>query len=103
MLVKLGLNIGLNFDGVIKGKKRKVRRLISGVMTFNDALRQDTTRCGDAQQKPDESDRNEKKPSETAPRSTKNPREEISCTKVNRGERTPVELFVAGAKNIALS
>jgi len=34
LLHRLGIWIGLNFGGVIKGKKRVVRRLLSGVMTF---------------------------------------------------------------------
>jgi len=34
LLQRLGIWIGLNFGWVIKGKKRVVRRLLSGVMTF---------------------------------------------------------------------
>ena len=37
LLRRLGIRLGLNFHGVIKGKKREVRRLASGVMVFGDA------------------------------------------------------------------
>jgi Recombinase/Resolvase, N terminal domain len=37
LLRRLGIRLGLNFHGVIKGKKREVRRLVSGVMAFGDA------------------------------------------------------------------
>ncbi|MBI4305431.1 MAG: recombinase family protein [Chloroflexi bacterium] len=36
MMKKLQAWIGLNFTGAIKGKKRAVRRLLSGIMTFGD-------------------------------------------------------------------
>jgi hypothetical protein len=36
MLVKLGMRLGLNFTGVIKGKKRSVRKLANGIMVFGD-------------------------------------------------------------------
>jgi hypothetical protein len=37
LLKRLGIRLGLNFHGVIEGKKREVRRLVSGVMAFGDA------------------------------------------------------------------
>ena len=37
LLEALGLRIGLTFGGTIKGKKRVVRRLLGGVMTFGGA------------------------------------------------------------------
>ena len=37
LLKRLGIRLGLNFHGVIKGKKREVRRLLSGVMAFGDS------------------------------------------------------------------
>jgi DNA invertase Pin-like site-specific DNA recombinase len=37
MLVKLGLRLGLNFAQQIKGKKRVVRGLVGGVLTFDDS------------------------------------------------------------------
>jgi hypothetical protein len=36
MLSSLGLRVGLNFMEAIKGKKRKVRKLMSGVIVFGD-------------------------------------------------------------------
>ena len=38
LVQKLGVRIGLNFVEGIKGKKRKVRRLAGGVLTFGDRL-----------------------------------------------------------------
>jgi site-specific DNA recombinase len=37
LLQRLGVRIGLTFGSTIKGKKRVVRRLLSGLMTFGDA------------------------------------------------------------------
>ena len=39
ILERLGLGIGLNFMEATKGKKRRVRRLASGLITFGDTLR----------------------------------------------------------------
>lgn len=37
LLVRLGVRLGLLFAEAIKGKKRKVRKLVGGIMTFGDA------------------------------------------------------------------
>jgi hypothetical protein len=36
LLTRLGLRLGLSFVGAVKGKKRIVRRLAGGVLTFDD-------------------------------------------------------------------
>lgn len=82
----LGLHVGLNFVEAIKGKKRKVRKLASGVIAFDNTLIDPEPDCGDGRHGREDSpvDRCETTPT-SASRSAKRHPESVSFTKGNRG------------------
>lgn len=92
LMNQLGVLIGLKFVEGVKGKKRRVRILASGVMHSGDAP---PGGGGQKAQVPPEGaapeincdGRSGKESPESATRPTKCPGEGISSTKVNRGER----------------
>lgn len=86
LLNDLGLHVGLNFVEAIKGKKRKVRKLASGVIAFDNKLLDPEPNCGDGRHGREDSpvDRRETTPT-SASRSAKRHPESVSFTKGNRG------------------
>ena len=89
LLKQMGLNVGLRFDEAVKGKKRNVRRLVGGVVTFGDRLlHQAYSRGEDHHGRKEPNDgQDQELPRVAASQAGNNRREGISFTKVNRGDR----------------
>lgn len=122
---KLDVHIGLQFGAAVKGKSRKVRLLLEGVVAFGGAALpvptygpnnrdpgstgfskpvlpprdlEENTGCHRDGAAGEPLVRGDQSALPAAPDVYHRP-EEISFTKVNRGERTPVELFRDGIRN----
>lgn len=125
LLGKIGFRIGLRFGAGIKGKTRAVRQLLGGMIVFSDTDLpvpiHGSSRVADDREKTGAhagvaSIENEKDgqgatemaadggctPPTATPRPCGSPREGVSFTKVSRGDRIPIELFLKGTRALAL-
>lgn len=121
VLERLGINIGLNFTEGIKGKKRIVRKLVGGVLTFGGrelpvrlygkdncqevSEEKNSPTCTDAtdgvtstQCLESASEDLRRGDGASFADSSENQSETIPLTKVNRGDKTAIELFLEGIR-----